>query len=130
MVAVAAGFTKRQRIHSILVACGERHIVRLVQVNLERGGYEVICAFDGKEAQEKAKDSLPDCYIIGDTLIEPDGYSIVKQIRANPETASAPIMMMLRDSSEHAVCRAFAAGADRVTTVPFNATEILALLKM
>ncbi|HOQ28649.1 MAG TPA: two-component system response regulator, partial [Armatimonadota bacterium] len=34
----------------ILVVDDERHIVRLVQVNLERAGYEVVTAFDGKEA--------------------------------------------------------------------------------
>src|ERR1051326_5426807 len=37
----------------ILAVDDERHIVRLVQVNLERAGYEVVTAFDGKDALEK-----------------------------------------------------------------------------
>jgi two-component system, OmpR family, alkaline phosphatase synthesis response regulator PhoP len=37
----------------ILVVDDERHIVRLIQVNLERQGYQVVTAHDGKEALEK-----------------------------------------------------------------------------
>ena len=39
----------------VLVVDDERHIVRLVQVNLERQGYEVLTAYDGVECLEKAK---------------------------------------------------------------------------
>ena len=39
----------------ILVVDDERHIVRLVQVNLERAGYEIVTAYDGVEAPAKVK---------------------------------------------------------------------------
>ncbi|MEZ5162435.1 MAG: hypothetical protein R2688_01540 [Fimbriimonadaceae bacterium] len=39
----------------ILVCDDERHIVRLIQVNLERQGYTVVTAYDGKEGLEKVK---------------------------------------------------------------------------
>ena len=39
----------------ILVCDDERHIVRLIQVNLERQGYQVVTAYDGKEGLEKIR---------------------------------------------------------------------------
>ncbi len=43
----------------ILVVDDERHIVRLIQVNLERQGYQVVTAHDGKEALEKSLPKSP-----------------------------------------------------------------------
>jgi Response regulator containing CheY-like receiver, AAA-type ATPase, and DNA-binding domains len=43
----------------ILVVDDERHIVRLIQVNLERQGYNVVTAHDGKEALEKVASESP-----------------------------------------------------------------------
>ena len=43
----------------ILAVDDERHIVRLVQVNLERAGYTVVTAFNGKEALEQVEAEQP-----------------------------------------------------------------------
>ena len=50
----------------ILAVDDERHIVRLVQVNLERAGYEVVTAFDGKDALEKVEAERPDLVVLAD----------------------------------------------------------------
>lgn len=48
----------------ILVVDDERHIVRLIQVNLERQGYNVVTAHDGKEALEKVASEKPDLVVL------------------------------------------------------------------
>ena len=48
----------------ILAVDDERHIVRLVQVNLERAGYTVVTAFNGKEALEQVEAEQPDLVVL------------------------------------------------------------------
>jgi two-component system response regulator VicR len=47
----------------VLVVDDDILIVRMIEFKLKGGGFEVICAFDGKEAMEKVLESEPDlCY--------------------------------------------------------------------
>ena len=58
----------------ILVVDDERHIVRLVQVNLERAGYEVVTAFYGKEAVGKVKEVNPQLIVFDVMMPYMDGF--------------------------------------------------------
>ena len=48
----------------ILAVDDEKHIVRLVQANLERAGYQVVTANDGKEALQKVAEENPDLVVL------------------------------------------------------------------
>ncbi len=48
----------------VLVCDDERHIVRLIQINLEKNGFEVVTAFDGKEGLEKIKSEKPNMVVL------------------------------------------------------------------
>ena len=60
----------------ILAVDDERHIVRLVQVNLERAGYEVVEAYDGVEALEKVKEANPDLIVLDVMMPRLDGFGV------------------------------------------------------
>ena len=63
---------------TILVVDDERHIVRLVQVNLERAGYEVTTAYDGVEALEAVEAEIPDMIILDVMMPRMDGFEALK----------------------------------------------------
>ena len=61
----------------ILAVDDERHIVRLVEVNLQRAGYEVVTAYDGREALEKVKSENPDLIVLDVMMPYMDGFEVL-----------------------------------------------------
>ena len=70
----------------ILAVDDERHIVRLVQVNLQRAGYEVVTAYDGKEALEKVASEQPDLIVLDVMMPYMDGFEVLQNLRKNMST--------------------------------------------
>ena len=75
---------------TILVVDDERHIVRLVQVNLERAGYEVTTAYDGVEALEAVEAEIPDMIILDVMMPRMDGFEALKKLCGCPCRWSKP----------------------------------------
>ena len=59
-------------------------------MNLQRAGYEVVTAFDGKEALEKVKAEKPDLVVLDVMMPFMDGFEVLRNLKANPETAEIP----------------------------------------
>ncbi|HMS53910.1 MAG TPA: response regulator [Fimbriimonadaceae bacterium] len=67
----------------ILVCDDERHIVRLLQLNLERQGYEVVCAYDGAEAIRNLESQDFDAAVIDLVMPIHDGVEVLQWVREN-----------------------------------------------
>lgn len=113
----------------ILAVDDERHIVRLIQVNLERAGYEVITAFDGREALTKISEERPDMVILDVMMPYMDGLETLKQIRANPATRELPVIMLTAKAQDQDVFAGYTSGVDIYLTKPFNPMELLTFVK-
>lgn len=113
----------------ILAVDDERHIVRLVEVNLQRAGYEVVTAFDGKEALEKVKSENPDLVVLDVMMPFMDGFEVLRNLKANPETAEIPVIMLTAKAQDADVFRGWQSGVDCYLTKPFNPMELLTFVK-
>lgn len=113
----------------ILVCDDERHIVRLIQVNLERQGYQVTTAFDGKEGLEKIRSEKPDLVVLDVMMPYMDGFEVLKTIRREPETESLPVIMLTAKAQDKDVFEGYHYGADMYLTKPFNPMELVAFVK-
>ena len=113
----------------ILVVDDERHIVRLVQVNLERAGYEVVTAFDGKEAVGKVKEVMPELIVCDVMMPYMDGFEVLRTVRADPETRDIPFIMLTAKAQDADIFRGWSSGVDAYLTKPFNPMELLAFVK-
>ncbi len=113
----------------ILVCDDERHIVRLIQVNLERQGYTVTTAFDGKEGLEKIRTEKPDLVVLDVMMPYMDGFEVLKTIRREPETESLPVIMLTAKAQDKDVFEGYHYGADMYLTKPFNPMELVAFVK-
>ena len=89
----------------ILAVDDERHIVRLVQVNLERAGYEVVTAFDGKDALEKVAAEQPDLVVLDVMMPYMDGFEVLQNLRKNPSTRELPVIMLTAKAQDADVFR-------------------------
>jgi two-component system, OmpR family, alkaline phosphatase synthesis response regulator PhoP len=113
----------------ILAVDDERHIVRLVEVNLQRAGYEVVTAFDGKEALEKVKAEKPDLVVLDVMMPFMDGFEVLRNLKANAETAEIPVIMLTAKAQDADVFRGWQSGVDCYLTKPFNPMELLTFVK-
>ena len=113
----------------ILAVDDERHIVRLVEVNLQRAGYEVVTAFDGREALEKVKAETPDLIVLDVMMPYMDGFEVLKTLKADPSTAEIPVIMLTAKAQDADVFRGWQSGVDCYLTKPFNPMELLTFVK-
>ena len=113
----------------ILAVDDERHIVRLVQVNLERAGYEVVTANDGKEALEKVAQENPDLVVLDVMMPYMDGFEVLQNLRRNPTTRDIPVIMLTAKAQDADVFKGWQSGVDCYLTKPFNPMELLSFVK-
>ena len=113
----------------ILAVDDERHIVRLIQVNLERAGYQVATAFDGPEALKKVDSEKPDLVVLDVMMPRMDGFEVLKRLQANPETRDIPVIMLTAKAQDADVFRGWASGVSAYLTKPFNPLELLTFIK-
>ena len=113
----------------ILVCDDERHIVRLIQVNLERQGYQVITAFDGKEGLEKVRAEKPDLCVLDVMMPYMDGFEVLQNLRKNPSTRELPVIMLTAKAQDADVFRGWQSGVDCYLTKPFNPMELISFVK-
>ena len=113
----------------ILAVDDERHIVRLIQVNLERAGYQVVTAFDGTDALKKVTSDKPDLIVLDVMMPKMDGFEVLKRLQANPETREIPIIMLTAKAQDADVFRGWASGVSAYLTKPFNPLELITFVK-
>lgn len=113
----------------ILVCDDERHIVRLIQVNLERQGYQVVTAYDGKEGLEKIKAEKPNLVVLDVMMPYMDGFEVLKSLRREPEFESLPVIMLTAKAQDKDVFEGYHYGADMYLTKPFNPIELVTFVK-
>lgn len=113
----------------ILLIEDELTIQELVKFNLEREGYIVKIAGDGKRGLELVNSEMPDLILLDVMLPELDGYEVCKAIRGNKDTANLPIIMLsARDEVADKVI-GLELGADDYITKPFSPRELVARVK-
>ena len=104
----------------ILVVDDEKHIVRLVQANLDRAGYTVVTANDGKEALQKVADENPDLVVLDVMMPYMDGFEVLQNLRRNPSTRDIPVIMLTAKAQDADVFKGWQSGVDCYLTKPFN----------
>jgi DNA-binding response OmpR family regulator len=110
----------------ILLVDDEAAIVQSLRYNLERSGYSVTAAGDGRSAVALAASEDPDLVILDIMLPLLDGIEACKEIR---KTSSVPIIMLTAKDQEFDKVLALELGADDYVTKPFSLGEIIARVK-
>ena len=113
----------------ILVVDDERHIVRLVEVNLTRAGYEVETAYDGVEALEKVAEDLPDMIVLDVMMPRMDGFEVLKKLQSDAKYKDIPVIMLTAKAQDADIFKGWQSGVSSYLTKPFNPKELLVFVE-
>lgn len=104
----------------------EKNISDMIKYNLEKEGYEVFAAYDGKEGLELVESQELDLLLLDIMLPHMDGLDICKRVRQKMDT---PIMIISAKADEFDKVLALELGADDYVTKPFSMREVMARVK-
>lgn len=114
----------------ILVVEDEPSLVDVLTYNLQREGYEVLIAKEGREGLRKAQMLLPDLVLLDLMLPGLGGLDICRDLRASQHTSQIPILMLTAKAEESDQIVGFAVGADDYVTKPFSVKVLLQRIKV
>jgi two-component system alkaline phosphatase synthesis response regulator PhoP len=114
-------------VHKILVVDDEPSIVTLMKFNLEKAGYEVITAEDGRQGLDLSLTEKPDLIVLDLMLPGMDRMDVCKTLRQ--EKVDTPILMLTAKDEEFDKILGLELGADDYMTKPFSPREVVARVK-
>lgn len=115
--------------HNILVVDDEKDILELVTLNLERQGFSVTGADNGVDAVRVALDNPPDLIVLDLMLPGKDGFTVYRELRADPRTGGVPVLMLTARGELNDRIAGLELGADDYVTKPFSPKELVLRVK-
>lgn len=110
----------------VLVVEDDPKTSHLIQAYLQKDGYRVASAFDGKQGLELARKIRPDLVILDLMLPEMDGLDVCRLLRAE---SKVPIIMLTARTTEEDKLEGLYLGADDYITKPFSPRELVARVR-
>lgn len=109
----------------ILIADDEVFMLRLLEMTFKKGGYEVVCCRDGREALATAFAELPQLIVLDIMMPGLDGLGALRLLKQNPATQNIPVVVL--SAKGHSLTRvdAVMAGAVLFLAKPFSPNELL-----
>lgn len=113
----------------ILVVDDEPDILKLLEYNLKRSGFQAILAKDGPEAIEAARANRPDLVLLDIMLPDMEGTEVLRRLKSMEATASIPVIMLTAKGEEVDKIVGFELGAEDYITKPFSPRELILRVK-
>jgi phosphate regulon transcriptional regulator PhoB len=114
---------------TVLVVEDEKDIRELVRFHLEQEGYLVREADSGEAVAAQLAAGSPDLVLLDIMLPGTDGITLCRRLRAQPSTATVPIIMLTAKAAEVDRVLGLEMGADDYVTKPFSPRELVARVK-
>ncbi len=113
----------------VLIVDDEEDILEMLKYNLEKEGYAVKTALDGKEGVKIAKKFIPDLILLDIMMPKQDGVETCRQIRQIPTLSDTYVTFLTARSEEYSEVAAFEVGADDYITKPIKPRALVSRLK-
>ena len=114
---------------TVMLAEDEPNIVESLTFLLERAGFEISVATNGRIALESALQEQPDVLVLDLMLPELDGYEVLRQLRADPKGEKLSVLMLTAKGQRIDRETALECGADLFMTKPFANAELVAAVE-
>ena len=108
----------------ILVADDDVDIRELVEFKLSTMGHEIVAVADGAAAVEACRAQRPDLCVLDVMMPVVSGLDAMRTIRADPELADVPVILLTARAQDSDVETGFDSGADDYITKPFSPRDL------
>lgn len=113
----------------ILVVDDEPDILELVQYNLAREHYDVVCVESGEEALVQVYATPPDLIVLDLMLPGVNGLEVCRTLKRHPRMAAIPVVILTARGEEADIVAGLELGADDYLTKPFSPRVLLARIR-
>jgi len=121
---------KQQSLPKVLIADDQTELLLLVKETIEKAGFEVYIASDGKEAIDKVYEVNPDIIVLDYNMPIKDGLSVAQELKDNPLFAHIPIIIVTAYGEKQAKLKGLSMGIDDYLIKPVDTDELIARIRM
>ena len=114
---------------TILLVDDDQGIVRLLEMNLVRAGYEVLKAYDGVKALEIVRETPPDLMFLDVNMPRMDGTEVLRTIKSDPELQAIPVIMLTANREQSDLDQALCDGAEYFVAKPIDPGDLMGMIK-
>lgn len=114
---------------TILAVDDSSSLRQMVAFSLKAAGYQVVEAVDGQDGLDKARQQVVDLVLTDQNMPRMDGLALIRELRALPEYAKVPILMLTTESSDDMKSKGRAAGANGWLVKPFDPQRLIEVVK-
>ena len=119
-----------EAVASALIVEDNEDIAYLIRYLLQREGFFVHTATNGRDAEEFIAESSPTDTVIMDLMLPyVDGFELITQIRENALWRDVPVIVLSGKVTEHDIVRAIELGANDYVTKPYKPQELVARIR-
>lgn len=113
----------------ILVVDDDPMVTRLVRINLELEGFDVVEAWDGKTALKILKENPPDLLVLDIMMPQMDGWQVLEKVREQQIYKNLPIVILTAKVQDEDIAKGWKMGADGYVVKPFNPVGLAETLR-
>ena len=118
--------------YKILAVDDEAHILKLIEGNLKKHGFDVVTASDGAMAIQQAADHLPDLIILDIMMLGMDGPAVAESLKKNYKTKDIPVVFLtalVQKNEEVPPEETLRNGGDVFIAKPVNGPKLVATIQ-
>jgi CheY-like chemotaxis protein len=115
---------------AILLAEDDDTVARVIETTLTRDGCRVLRVRDGREALDLARQLPFDLILLDVQMPEIDGFTVCRELRADPKLERLPILMLTAHSDEQSIAEGFRQGATDYVSKPFAVAQLRTRVRM
>jgi DNA-binding response OmpR family regulator len=114
---------------TILVVDDEPDLIEIVRFRLEKDGYKVLSAGDGRAGLAAAIEKSPDLVVLDVMMPGLDGFEVLFQMKNNPKTKDTPVVMLTAKTDMSSISKGWGMDVDNYVTKPFNVDDLAKTVK-
>jgi DNA-binding response OmpR family regulator len=111
-------------ISKILVVDDDSNAVKLLKLNLEAYGFDVVMAINGRDGLDKASSESPDAIILDVRMPDLNGWQVCERLKKDPKTKAIPVIFLTAYSQKNEFEKSKTLGAELFLTKPLDPVEL------